>query len=63
MSQDHDQHFEIFKETERELVRMSTLKNIEPKRVSMFKTALIKKVTNAINNFPETIVLADVPDV
>ena len=63
MSQDHDQHFEIFKETERELVRMSTLKNIEPKRVSMFKTALIKKVTNAINNFPEPIVLADVPDV
>ena len=63
MSQDHDQHFEIFKETERELVRMSTLKNIEPKRVSMFKTALIKKVTNAINNFPEPIVLADVSDV
>ena len=63
MSQDHDQHFEIFKETERELVRMSTLKNIEPKRVSMFKTALIKKVTNAINNFPEQIVLADVHDV
>ena len=42
---------------------MSTLKNIEPKRVSMFKTALIKKVTNAINNFPEPIVLADDSDI